>query len=575
MQALRNIKISHRLSGAFGLVLAITLGMGALGLSRMAAIQDRLNEIVNINNVELAQVAKMRIAINQVNSAVRDLIILRDGADIKPVVETIATSRANYAEAKEKLAKLYEISTTTTDQKQALAKVTEAEKVANPANDKAVELVLEKKSEEAAQVLLTETRPLTQVWLAQMGKLMDLQTHLNQVTAEDAQSTYTAAKNWMMALMVAAAIWVIAWAISISRSIAEPLFQALTLAQTISRGNLSTRIEVVGSDESAALMKAMGEMQANLSRVVGIVRSGSESVASAGAEIAQGNHDLSARTESQASSLEETAASMDELSSMVQQNADIARTANQLASNASQVAVKGGEVVSRVVGTMKDINESSRKISDIISVIDGIAFQTNILALNAAVEAARAGEQGRGFAVVASEVRSLAGRSAEAAKEIKSLINASVERVVQGTALVDEAGLTMTEVVSSIRRVTDMMGEISSASSEQAAGVAQVGEAITSMDQVTQQNAALVEEMAASASSLKSQAQDLVQVVSNFQLKDDGGNTSGVRAPVPNAAPSRAVGNRNAPKLPSAKPASLPKMAKLAVASGSDGWEAF
>ena len=283
-------------------------------------------------------------------------------------------------------------------------------------------------------------------------------------------------------------------------------------------GDFTRAVDDDRRDEFSPVIAAMGDMQAALARVVANVRNNAESVSSASAEIAQGNQDLSARTESQASALEETAASMEELSSTVKQNADNAREANQLAQSASAVAVKGGEVVTQVVDTMKGINDSSRKIADIISVIDGIAFQTNILALNAAVEAARAGEQGRGFAVVASEVRSLAGRSAEAAKEIKGLINASVERVEQGTVLVDQAGATMTEVVGSIRRVTDIMGEISAASSEQSAGVAQVGEAVTQMDQATQQNAALVEQMAASASSLKSQAQDLVEAVAVFKL---------------------------------------------------------
>ncbi|MHB8949426.1 MAG: methyl-accepting chemotaxis protein, partial [Rhodoferax sp.] len=263
----------------------------------------------------------------------------------------------------------------------------------------------------------------------------------------------------------------------------------------IAQGDLASNIVNVGNPDS--LMGVMLQMQASLTQVVGTVRQGSEGVATASAEIAQGNHDLSARTEQQASALEETAASMEELSSTVKQNADNAKQANQLAQSASSVAIRGGEVVGQVVETMKGINDASRKISDIISVIDGIAFQTNILALNAAVEAARAGEQGRGFAVVASEVRSLAGRSADAAKEIKTLINTSVERVAQGTALVDQAGVTMTEVVSSIKRVTDLMGEISAASNEQSQGVSQVGEAVTQMDQVTQQNAALVEEMAA------------------------------------------------------------------------------
>ena len=308
----------------------------------------------------------------------------------------------------------------------------------------------------------------------------------------------------------------IAWVIS--SSIREGLDRAVGVADAVSRGDLALQIQPEGKDEIAQLLQAMAHMQGSLSGVVRSVRQGSESLAVASAQIAQGNNDLSARTEQQASSLEETAASMEELGSTVKQNADSARHANQLAQSASTIAVEGGNVVGEVVETMKGINESSHKIADIISVIDGIAFQTNILALNAAVEAARAGEQGRGFAVVASEVRSLAGRSAEAAKEIKSLINASVERVEHGTSLADQAGVTMTEVVASIKRVTDIMGEISAASSEQALGVAQVGEAVTLMDQTTQQNAALVEQMAAAASSLKSQAQDLVHVVAAFKL---------------------------------------------------------
>jgi methyl-accepting chemotaxis protein len=302
------------------------------------------------------------------------------------------------------------------------------------------------------------------------------------------------------------------------RSITVPVRQAVDVARSVADGHLQAYIPVQGSNELGQLMQSLSDMNSALTQVVSNVREGSDGVATASAEIAQGNHDLSARTESQASALQQTAASMDQLGSAVQQNAESARQANQLALNASSVAVQGGEVVGRVVETMKGINDSSRRISDIISVIDGIAFQTNILALNAAVEAARAGEQGRGFAVVASEVRSLAGRSAEAAKEITALINASVQRVEQGTALVDQAGATMTEVVGAIKRVTDIMGEISAATAEQSLGVAQVGEAVSQMDQTTQQNAALVEEMAAAASSLNSQAQDLVQTVNVFTL---------------------------------------------------------
>jgi methyl-accepting chemotaxis protein len=302
--------------------------------------------------------------------------------------------------------------------------------------------------------------------------------------------------------------------------------EAAELARSVTAGDLSVHVDLRAGD-TTSMMAQLGAMQVSLAQVVGNVRQGAEGVATASAEIAQGNHDLSSRTESQASALEETAASMEELSATVKQNATRVNQANQLAKNASEVAIKGGEVVAQVVDTMKGINDSSRKISDIISVIDGIAFQTNILALNAAVEAARAGEQGRGFAVVASEVRSLAGRSAEAAREIKSLITASVERVEQGTALVDQAGTTMTDVVGSIRQVTDIMGDISSASNEQAIGVSQVGEAVQQMDQVTQQNAALVEEMAAAASSLKSQAEELVQTVAAFKL--DGNDSHSER----------------------------------------------
>ena len=304
-----------------------------------------------------------------------------------------------------------------------------------------------------------------------------------------------------------------------------PIGEALQFAQRVARGDLSGHITPKAQDEFGHLFVALNEMNTNLARIVGKVRSGSQDISTSISEVASGNNDLSARTEHQASALEQTAASMSELSSTVKQNADSARQANQLAMNASSVAVQGGTVVQQVVNTMKDINESSRKIADIIGVIDGIAFQTNILALNAAVEAARAGEQGRGFAVVASEVRALAGRSAAAAKEIKSLIGASVERVEHGSTLVDQAGSTMTEVVNSIKRVTDIMGEISAASSEQALGVSQIGEAVNQMDQVTQQNAALVEEIAAAAGSLSVQAQDLVHTVSEFQL---GNNATGL-----------------------------------------------
>ncbi|WP_394791570.1 methyl-accepting chemotaxis protein [Rhodoferax sp.] len=368
------------------------------------------------------------------------------------------------------------------------------------------------------------------------------QGHLNQAEQAKAKGSEAVLQaNRVLASVAAASVLLsIALAFFISRNLLLQLggqpAEVAAMATSISNADLSSAI-VLRPGDAHSVVSAMARMQASLTQIVQSIRQGADGVATASSEIAQGNHDLSARTEHQASALEQTAASMEELSSTVKQNADSARTANQLAMSASTVAVRGGEVVGKVVETMKGINDSSRKIADIISVIDGIAFQTNILALNAAVEAARAGEQGRGFAVVASEVRSLASRSADAAKEIKSLISASVQRVEQGVVLVDQAGSTMTEVVGSIRRVTEIMGEISAASSEQSTGVSQIGEAVTQMDQVNQQNAALVEQMAAAASGLKSQASDLVRVVAVFNLEAE----TPALALAASAAPVRAL----------------------------------
>jgi methyl-accepting chemotaxis protein len=459
-------------------------------------------------------------------------------------------------------------------------------------------------------MLQAEMAQLEQKYFAAIADMVTFQEQQIQVAKADAASAISQIRSTLLLSGGAALLLAVLAAFWITSAVTQPINQAVSVARAVAAGDLTLPIEAHGESETGVLLRSLKEMQAGLVQVVATVRHGSEGVATASAEIAQGNHDLSSRTESQASALEQTAASMEELGAQVKQNADSARQANQLALNASAVAVQGGEVVGLVVQTMQGINESSRRISDIISVIDGIAFQTNILALNAAVEAARAGDQGRGFAVVASEVRSLAGRSAEAAKEIKTLIGASVERVEHGSALVDQAGVTMTEVVASIRRVTDIMGEIAAASGEQAAGVAQVGEAVTQMDQVTQQNAALVEQMAAAASSLKAQANDLVQAVSVFKLNaldyQPAPSKANVRAPGSSSKPfqgeerravPRATAKPQATATPSkpfktakpAKPASAPSAAAAApspasapkaaakptVAAGDDEWETF
>ncbi|MFZ4626381.1 MAG: methyl-accepting chemotaxis protein [Rhodoferax sp.] len=417
------------------------------------------------------------------------------------------------------------------------------------------------------------------------GKLVSLQI----ADSSELQAALTRAVTLNWSVLLAGIVLGTVIAMRMSKGIITPIQRAADVAESIASGDLSNRINATRLDELGLMLASLSKMQSNLAKLVSTVRQGSEGVATASAEIAQGNNDLSMRTENQASALQETASKMGELGATVKQNAESAYQANQLAMNASTVAAQGGDVVGQVVETMKGINASSRKIADIISVIDGIAFQTNILALNAAVEAARAGEQGRGFAVVASEVRSLAGRSAEAAKEIKSLIGASVERVEAGTVLVDKAGETMIEVVNSIRRVTDIMGQISAASGEQASGVEQVGEAVRQMDSATQQNAALVEEMAAAAGSLKSQAQELVQVVAVFKLSSDQDANAAFRAVAPAAARTsnrstaaalKRSGKGNRVKsVASASQRSLAAPGKMSAPSspttGDDAWEAF
>ena len=391
----------------------------------------------------------------------------------------------------------------------------------------------------------SELKPLDDAYDQALGQFADHQLKVYTETRETAlaqvrQSQIMLASVAGITLLLG--IWG-AWALG--RSITRPLHQAVGIADEIAHGNLTQSFTISGRDETATLLTSLHEMQAKLASIVAGVRQNADSVANASAEIAQGNNDLSARTEQQASALEQTAASMEQLGATVRQNADNAAQANQLAMNANDVANQSGGVVEQMVSTMREIEDSGQRIAAIIGVIDSIAFQTNILALNAAVEAARAGEQGRGFAVVASEVRALAGRSAEAAKEIKTLIDTSVQRVGHGTQLADQAGHSMQEMINAIGRVTDIMAEISAASREQSSGVSQVGEAITQMDRTTQQNAALVEESAAAADNLRSQAVQLVQAMAFFQV-----NEGGTARPGPAAA--------HAAPRPSAKPIAAP-----------------
>ncbi|MYM23184.1 HAMP domain-containing protein [Duganella sp. FT135W] len=435
---------------------------------------------------------------------------------------------------------------------------------------KMIDLSRANKKVEARDVASTTSAKTLGLITDNVNKLVKINVDGGDAASADATRTFESARMTSIVLLVLNIGIGMVLAMWVARIVAAPLQEAVSLARNVADGDLTRSIDVKSACETGQLMQALKDMTNNLQSLVSQVRHGTDTIATASSEIASGNQDLSSRTEQQASSLEETASSMEELTSTVKQNADNARQANQLAQSASGIALKGGDVVGQVVGTMASINESSRKIVDIISVIDGIAFQTNILALNAAVEAARAGEQGRGFAVVASEVRNLAHRSAAAAKDIKQLISDSVEKVETGSALVNQAGETMNEIVTSITRVTDIMSEITSASVEQSQGIEQVNTAIVQMDQVTQQNAALVEEAAAAAESMQDQAAQLSQVVSVFKL------LASAQAPAPRPAAARK------PSVPKAVVASVKAPApRVGVKKpvketvGGDEWEAF
>jgi len=591
-----DLKIGARVALAFGVVLltiALLVVAAQVGLARIADNSHAMETGVNLQ----AQVTDMHLLAKD-NAIASMVILVSSSTDLQAkLAKEIADRDSRILEKLQSLEKAL-----AGNEKEAalVAEVRKRHKLYVAGVQRIVGMVRDGKQAEAAFAADEEMIPMLAPFLQALEKLNASQvenvntTGAANATQIGATRVLTIVAGLIAALLAAGAgLWLV-------RGITRPIRSAVSVADAVSHGDLTHAITAKGSDEIATLLRALADMQNSLHNVVSRVRQGSESVASASAQIASGNLDLSNRTEAQAGILERTDASMAQLSEAVRHNADNARQANQLAMQASTVAAKGGEVVGRVVSTMKDINDSSRKIADIISVIDGIAFQTNILALNAAVEAARAGEQGRGFAVVASEVRSLAGRSADAAKEIKSLINASVERVEQGTILVDEAGSTMTEVVGSIRKVSDLVGEISSASDEQAGGVSQIGDAVAQLDQATQQNAALVEQMAAAAGSLRAQAGELVHTVSVFNLAGSGGmaaarpsldaprlQPASLQAPKavpPKTTPPKVAAPRPAaPKAATARPAQLPKPVPAAKpapapapkAAADDEWETF
>jgi methyl-accepting chemotaxis protein-1 (serine sensor receptor) len=514
-----NLKISTRLMILIGAMLALLIAIGAVGLFGIVRSNDSMRSVYEERLVPTTQISEIQKLL------LRNRLALAVSL-VTPTPEVITAStvevEANIA-AISKIWETYMASTLLPEEARLATAFAESRgKFVQQGLKPTVAALRANDINEANRLVVEAVRPLYGPVNDGIAALMKFQVEDAKTDYAEAMDRYATIRMAAIGAIVAGVLFAVAFGMSLIRNISNSLNRAVDVSNAIARGDLSQTIYAQGQDEVAQLLKAQSAMQENLAKVVADVRTGSESVASASAQIASGNHDLAARTEHQASALEQTAASMEQLSATVKQNADSARQANQLALSASTTAVQGGDVVAQVVETMKGINDSSRKIVDIISVIEGISFQTNILALNAAVEAARAGEQGRGFAVVASEVRSLAGRSADAAKEIKNLIDSSVQRVEHGSTLVDRAGVTMGEVVSGIKRVTDLMGEISAASNEQSQGVAQVGEAVAQMDQVTQQNAALVEEMAAAASSLKSQAQDLVGTVSVFVLPSTG-----------------------------------------------------
>ncbi|MDM0003116.1 methyl-accepting chemotaxis protein [Variovorax sp. J22P240] len=573
MKFLSNVRIGTRLAIGFGIVLGLTI------ISTAFALVSAKNNAEATRRMMQSPLAKERLIsdwyVLTYSAIARTSMIAKTTDDTLPVTfaDVMADSVKKGTETMAKVEALLVV-----DEEKAMFKsIVELRSKYQASKDMVAKAKASGNAAEAERAFKESFLPAAKAY---EGRVLDLLS-MERKAIDDMSRAIDAANlrgfNLGALLTILTVLLGGCAAFVISRSIVRPLHEAVKVAETVAAGDLSSRIEVDSRDETGQLLQALKNMNDSLAKVVGEVRTGTDTIATASSQIATGNQDLSSRTEEQASSLEQTAASMEELTSTVKQNADNARQANQLAVSASEVAVRGGSVVSQVVDTMGSINASSRKIVDIIGVIDGIAFQTNILALNAAVEAARAGEQGRGFAVVASEVRSLAQRSAAAAKEIKTLIGDSVEKVEEGSKQVAEAGKTMEEIVDSVKRVTDIMGEITAASQEQTSGIEQINQAITQMDQVTQQNAALVEEASAAAQSLQEQAGSLSQVVSVFRLgRDTQAPPAPARTPSVAGAAAKAAPKARAKAQAEARKKTTRTEPQLAAASaGAGDWTEF
>ncbi len=537
------LTIGKRLALGFGSVLALMAVLAGLAIHRVGQIDDILIHINDVNSVKQRYAINFRGSVHDRSIAIRDVVLAATGATAQRHADLIKKLDDDYQRSAAPLDQLFAArGDILPEEKQALAAIKDVERRTQPLIAQLVALRQADNTAEATALLDKQAGPAFVDWLAGVNRLIDLEEKLNNDAAAQARALSHSFFAWMLAILAvaAAAGAAAAWFIShgLLRQLGGQPDYAVGIAGAIAAGDLSVPIETRPDDRSS-LLYAMKGMRDSLVNIVSQVRAGTLTIANASTEIAAGNQDLSERSERQAGTLEETASSMEELTGTVRQNADNARQANTLAESASNVAQRGGAVVAQVVQTMASINDSSKQIAEIIGVIDGIAFQTNILALNAAVEAARAGEQGRGFAVVAGEVRSLAQRSAAAAKEIKTLIGDSVAKVDDGAKLVDEAGSTMEEIVTSVKRVTDIMAEISHASQEQSAGIEQVNRAIGQMDEATQQNAALVEQAGAAASALQDEAANLARLVSIFKLDAQAARPSTGRAVVPAARPGR------------------------------------